>query len=240
MFGKNTAKQAQQQANQQQQLANQYLQQANTKSPLQLAREKESTDWINQTTSPDFDVTKVSGMSPWLSLYRAATQNRADEQTMSSGLLRLGTNYSNPDQAAKLNRLQDDRRQEAAAGGLEQAFGLKDASERGDVMPLLGLQQSNNLALAGLSNSSAENAWTRYYNAQQNSGFLNSNLFNQLMGGARAYMGNSSAFHGFKDGGDWTRYLKRPVWVGEEGPELAVADDGDTQLLGARAAARRA
>jgi hypothetical protein len=36
----------------------------------------------------------------------------------------------------------------------------------------------------------------------------------------------------YKDGGDWTRDIGRPVLVGEEGEELAVGRDGRAQLLG--------
>jgi hypothetical protein len=59
-----------------------------------------------------------------------------------------------------------------------------------------------------------------------------------LLGGAAqvgsAYIGNPSAFKGFKKGGRYDDELGRPVLVGEEGKELALADDGSTQVLGAQ------
>lgn len=46
------------------------------------------------------------------------------------------------------------------------------------------------------------------------------------------YLGRPLPF--YRDGGDWTQDIGRPVLVGEEGEELAVSPDGRAQLLGSQ------
>lgn len=194
MFGKKAAKEQGKLAQQQQAQTTQLIQQAQTKSPLELQREQEQLDWTRDTTSPSFDVTKTAALNPYLSLYQNAVANR-NEDMAGTGILRLGTNQQNPNTAASLNRLLDERRRESAGGALAQAFAAKDAEMRGSLMPLLGLQNSRNVAVAGISSNNSNDAWRRYLQANQSAGFLNSNLFNQIMAGARtaATMGGGGA-----------------------------------------------
>ena len=136
---------------------------ASVPTPLESAYDKERLDWMNATSGKDgpLDVTKLPGMGPSLGLYNSASQRQQGER-MGLGALRLGQDGSNPMLGQLLRSQQDDERQQAAAGGLENAYRMKDAEMRGSIMPLLGLQQNRTLGLAGIQSGNANQASDRY------------------------------------------------------------------------------
>jgi hypothetical protein len=187
MFGKDEAKRQRKLAEQQQAQATQYMQQAAQPSPLELARQKELADWTTQTTGPGFDITKAAAMNPYLQLYNNAVAERDESQNFAGqGLFRLGQNGANPTAVAMMDRLNGERRRERAGGALENAFRVKDAQIRGDVMPLLGLQTQRGLTLSGQASGNANNAWARAMEASQNSGFFNSAFYKAMQESARS------------------------------------------------------
>ena len=165
-------------------------------------------------------------MGPDLALYNNAIANH-DEDMAGTGLIRMGLNGADPNYLAQLDRLYKDRRQQRAAGALENAYRAHSARVHGYVLPSSELSQSRSLSLASLASGNASNGWTRYLDQMNKSGFFNSNLFNQYMATAR-----TAAAAGARKGGAWDKYIGRPVLTGEEGFELAVGDDGKVQPLG--------
>jgi hypothetical protein len=128
-------------------------------TPLESAYDKERLDWMDQTSGKagPLDISTLKGMGPSLGLYNAASQRQQGER-MGLGALRLGEQGSNPMLGQLLRSQQEDERQQAAAGGLENAYRMKDAEMRGSIMPLLGLQQNRTMGLAGMTSGNAANA----------------------------------------------------------------------------------
>lgn len=153
-FGKKKRSALQDQMSQQSQQANSMLLASlnKPKSELETLKEKEQTDWLRQTNSPDFDITKTTGMSPYMNLYnRAKSQSFADETPMPTAATWGGTPNAALGQA--LSAQGSRSREQEAAGGLQAAFAGKDAAMRGDTMPFLALQQQRNMGLQDLLNN---------------------------------------------------------------------------------------
>lgn len=157
------ASRAQQQANAAQLQAQQAITTASQPTPLQQQLGQSDLDFLNASRSPTFDIRDPNlGLNPYLSLYDSAVANR-DADKAGTGILRLGTNVQNPDIAASQERLNEERRREAAGGELENAYKLRSAEVTGSAMPLINLDTSRNLSLAGMQNQSAQNDWARYF-----------------------------------------------------------------------------
>lgn len=125
-------------------------------SALEATKEKEQTDWYSQTNSPDFDITKVTGMSPYLNLFnRAKANDRSDDTPLAPAATWGGTPNASLAEALKSQGARS--REQEAAGGLQAGFAAKNASIRGETLPFLGMQQDKNLslinALSGRSSS---------------------------------------------------------------------------------------
>lgn len=195
---KKKQQQLEEQQRQDRALFTQTFQQANTKSPLELAREKESLDWINDTTGVNgpFDIMKVRGMAPSLSAY---SHSAADQQRERQGIgaLRMGLNATSPEAAANLATQDNLRRDQERGGRLEQAFAAKDASMRGDVMPLLGLQNNRNMGLAGLAGSQSGNStglWSQFRVRPSGWATFGQNLLQGAAQAGSAALGNPNLF----------------------------------------------
>lgn len=121
-------------------------------SALETAKEKELTDWTTQTNSPDFDITKVSGMSPYLNLFNRAKANDQSENTpMPTAATWGGT--PNPNLAAALKSQGDRSREQEAAGGLQAGYAAKNAEVTGQQLPFIGMQNDKNANLMNLLNN---------------------------------------------------------------------------------------
>lgn len=96
------------------------------------------------------DVTQMSGMKPYLGLYNRAVNDQANER-QSSGLGTLARRGGNATQLATFDDYMKNKRQQDAAGALENSYNLTDASIRGDALPLAQLSLQRNLGKAGAS-----------------------------------------------------------------------------------------
>lgn len=134
--------------------------------PVETAVENQQLDWINTTSGKNgpIDVTKLPGMGPSYGLYDSAV-NRQQGERMGIGALRLGAQGSSPNLSRLLQEQSTNQRQQSAAGQFENAYRFKDAEMRGSVLPLLGLQQSRSMGLAGLASGNANastNTWANF------------------------------------------------------------------------------
>src|SRR6266536_470970 len=148
---------------QQTQQANQQLAQQLNKPPsaLEQAKEAEQTGFLQQTPSPDFDITKVSGMSPYMNLFNRAKANDLSSETpLPSGATWGGATNTGLSQALAAQGARG--REQEAAGGLEQAFGAKNAAMRGETLPFLAYQQQRNLSLMDALNNRSLNLYGLY------------------------------------------------------------------------------
>lgn len=150
---------------------------------LETQQEKDSLDWINTTEGKNgpLDVTNLKQLKPYLSLYDNASQRQQGER-MGTGLLQMGAQGSNPNLTALLKEQSQNQRQQNAAGGLENAFRLTDAQQRGNIMPLLGLQQNRTMGLAGMTSNQSQNSTNAYTNFRPAPSFWS----NLLMAGVGA------------------------------------------------------
>lgn len=131
----------------------QLLDKAETPSPLQQRRETDTLnflDWESGTgdyKDKPIDVTHAPGLGPALSLYERAKAGQQGER-MGTGAIQLGLNASDPGLAANLAEESKLRREQEAAGGLEEAVAAKSAEAHGSALPLIQLNQSRALNLA--------------------------------------------------------------------------------------------
>jgi hypothetical protein len=170
-----------------------YMAQAAAPKPLETALDKQSLDWINQTSGENgpLDITSLSAMKPNLALYDNASRRQSGER-MGLGALQLGAQGSNPMLSQLLRSQQDDQRQQDAAGGLENAYRMTDASMRGNIMPLLGLQQNRTMGLAGMASGNSANSTNAWSNFRPAPSFWSQLLMGGLGAGAQlgsAYIG---------------------------------------------------
>lgn len=154
MFGKRARKANEESLKKERDAASASLTEALNKprTALDLAKEKEQTDWYSQTSDPNFDITKTTGMIPHLNLYnRAKANDQSDDTPMPTAASWGGTPNLNLAEALKSQGARS--REQEAAGGLEEAFRSKDASIRGETLPYLGMQQDKNLNLMNMLNN---------------------------------------------------------------------------------------
>lgn len=140
--------------------------QAAAPRPVETALEKEQLNWMDQTSGKNgpLDITSLTAMKPNLALYDAASKRQQGER-MGIGALQMGANGANPMLGQLLRQQSDDQRQQDAAGGLENAYRLTDASMRGNMLPLLGMQQSRSMGLAGMASGNSNqstNTWANF------------------------------------------------------------------------------
>jgi hypothetical protein len=181
MFGKDEAKRQKKLAEEKERQSQAFMQQAAAPTPLQSAEDRanlEFLDWESGKAGP-VDVMKAPGLSPWLDLYNSAAKEREDGQ-MGTGLFRLGQNGANPTAVAMADRLNNERRREAAGGALANVLRQRSAQAHGYVLPSSSLTQGRQLTLAGIGSSNASNAWARAMQASQNSGFFNSAFYRAM------------------------------------------------------------
>lgn len=108
-----------------------------------------------------FDVTKLEPMAPYLNLWNRS-RTRRDGARMGTGALRLGVANQNPEIAARISSQQEIEREQEAGGALQGAFNLKNAEMTESLMPLMSLQQSRDLSLAGMGSNNVASATDAY------------------------------------------------------------------------------
>lgn len=145
---------------------NALLAQAAAPKPVETAVDTQTLEWLNQTSGKNgpLDVQNLTAMKPHLSLYDTASRRQQGDR-MGLGALQMGAQGSNPMLAQLLKSQQEDQRQQEAAGGLENAYRMTDASMRGSIFPMLGLQQNRSMGLAGMASGNSQastNAWSQF------------------------------------------------------------------------------
>jgi hypothetical protein len=166
LFGKNAKKKYESDLAAQQSQSNQLLSQYLNKPPsaLEQGKEKEQTDWLTETNSPDFDITKVGGMSPYLDLFnRAKANDLSDETPLPAAASWGGTPNASLSEALKAQGARS--REQEAAGGLQAGYAAKNASIRGETLPFLGMQQDKNMGLINALNGRSLGLYGLYGNS---------------------------------------------------------------------------
>lgn len=159
-------------------------------SALEVAKEKEQTDWMNQTNSPDFDITKTTGMSPYLNLYnRAKANDLSDETPMPTAATWGGTPNASLGEALKAQGARS--REQEAAGGLQAGFAAKNASIRGDTLPFLGMQQDRNMGLINALNGRSMGLYGLYNSSISRPSFWQKALLQMMQNGGQALAGGA-------------------------------------------------
>ena len=186
MFGKKAAKRAKEEAARLSALATKREEEAAKPTPLQSAEDAANLNFINWENglSGPIDVTKAPGMGADLDLYNRAASEQ-DEDRQGIGLLRMGAEGSPAGLVSLIRQNRADRRRQAAGGALAEALRARSARAHGYVLPSTQVTQSRTLGLASLAGGRAETAEERAARLAMTSGFFNSNLFNQIMAGAR-------------------------------------------------------
>jgi hypothetical protein len=183
----------------QQTLANQYIQIASQPDPLEeRLRERDMgfLDWESGKSGP-IDVRNAPGLGPSLALYENAATEQAGER-QGIGALRMGLNASNPSLAQLLEQQSKDRRQQSAAGGLEEAVRMRSAEANRSALGLAQFGQERRMGLAGLTSSNANTATGQYL--QFLSRPRRPSFWSQVLGGA-AQVGSAYFTGGFAGGG---------------------------------------
>lgn len=159
-------KQAQEDLRRQQQqqiaLQNQLITVAQQEDPLETRLRSRDMAWLNfeDSTGADRDVSKAP-LGPALGLYDRAVNNQQGER-MGIGALRMGLNESNPMLGQLLEQQSKDRRQQDAAGDLENAVRMKSAEVNRSAMPLAGMAQDRRMGLASLASNNANSTTGNY------------------------------------------------------------------------------
>lgn len=166
--------------------------------PLETAYDAERLGWLNATSGKDgpIDVAKLPGMGPSYGLYDAASK-RQEGQRMGIGALGLGAQNTNPGLGQLLRQQSEDQRQQDAAGGLENAYRMKDAEMRNSVLPLLGLQQNRTMGLASLASGNSAQATNTYANFRPAPSFWQQLLLTGIQGAAGVASGMATGGTGF-------------------------------------------
>jgi hypothetical protein len=142
--------------------------------------------------------------------------------TRGQGVSALGAG-ANPTLLALDKEHRDAQFEEEAARNYQDTTARLVGGVAADNADMAGLDQAKRLSILG---TTAGNYNTQLANRQP--GWWDK-IFGSMQQGAQTA---ASAFGGFRRGGKWDDELGQPVIVGEEGKELALADDGKAQVLG--------
>lgn len=163
---------------------------ASAPSPLEKTYETGVQNYLDDTSGANgpVDFTKVRGLGLAAGLYNNASQRQQGER-MGIGALQLGAQGQNPELGQLLRQQSSDERQQAASGQFENAVRMKDAQVRGDVLPLLGLDQNRSLGIASLSSGNANNSTNQYANFRPAPSFWQQLLLTGIGGAAQVGAG---------------------------------------------------
>lgn len=192
------------------------FQKAQEPTPLQKAWEQSQLDFLNWESGKDgpLDVTKAPGLGIANSLYRRAAAGQQGER-MGQGLITMGTNASSPDLAAKLAQQAKDRREQEAAGGLEEAVALRRAEAHGSVLPLAQLNTNRSLSLAGMAGNQAQGSQGLWGQFRVRPG-IGAQLLNSAVqgaaGAATSYATGGLSSMRLAGGGTWGSFGQQLPW----------------------------
>lgn len=138
---------------------------ATNPGPVEEAMNKRWLDWTKATdgTTP-LQVEKLPGMSPHYQMYQRAANRQASERT-GLGSLRMGADTANLNLASQQARYDKLRREQEAAGELENAYGATNAEITGTGLPLVGTAASRDANKLGVTGQQAESSlgnWSRF------------------------------------------------------------------------------
>lgn len=147
-------------------------------SPLQKRLEEGNLEYLDWESGKGafegkpIDVMSAPGLGPQRSLYERAKAGQEGER-MGIGALRLGLNASDPGLATNLAEQSKLRREQEAAGALEEAIAMKSAEARGSSLPLIGLDQSRRMGLAGMAGGQSGQSTGLWAGFRPRPGFFN-------------------------------------------------------------------
>jgi hypothetical protein len=150
---------------------------ANEPTPLQKAWEDSQLkfmNWENSTgeyAGKPLDVMEAPGMGVGLSQYRRAAAGQQGERR-GEGLITMGLNASDPGLAAKLAEQAKARREQEAAGALEEDIAHRSAEAHGSVLPLSQLNTSRALSTADMAGNQAGQSQSLWAQFRRRPGFL--------------------------------------------------------------------
>jgi hypothetical protein len=131
-------------------------------------------------------VESIDLLKPYLQLFNRAANDQQNQRT-STGVLQLGAQNANPNQAAAYNAYLNYKRQQDAAGTLENAYNAANSEVAGQSFDLAQMANSRNLGKAGLS----QQAYSTYLNRPK-SPPLWQQIAQTVIGGAQAAGGMMS------------------------------------------------
>lgn len=132
---------------------------------------EEGVNWLKATSGKEpLDLTKLSGMQPYLDIFNAAAAKQG-AQRFGLGTMAFGAANANPNMVAALQQQDESHRRQDAAAQFNQAFAIKDASIRGTALPLIGFGENRNAAKAGTAAQMAMNAGNNWARFQVRPGF---------------------------------------------------------------------
>jgi hypothetical protein len=143
---------------------------------------KERAAWRADKASSK-DVTAYEAMKPYLGLYEAAIDNQVRER-QGTGILNLADKM-NPTQAANYKTYMQAKKQQDAAGRLENAYASTDAMMRGEAFNWSQIYNQRNLGKAGVATQAMGIQYGRPGTAQQ---------IGQILGPVIAGAGAAAAF----------------------------------------------
>lgn len=201
MFGKKTAKKAEEAARLQQQKADQRLDQALAPKPVETEVDRQNLGWLKMWDNVQDegeiapDILKAPGFGLQAAAFNAdlAADNQAEEK-QGRGLISMGLNSGgNVGLSQLLNQQSKDRRAQERGLTIQRAAAMKDAEVRGSIIPLLGLQTSRGLSGAGLSSQAAIEAQRRADELQRRSGFGQTAFGRAFLGSAGSFLGGGAS-----------------------------------------------
>ena len=136
-------------------------------TPMEERETARAMQWREQTEGGT-DVRNLTALKPHLNLFDAATNEQQNDRK-GTGILQLGAQNANPNQAAALDTYYKYKRQQDAAGQLENAYNATDAQMTGQITPML-MQMANQrqMGRAGI----AQNAYQSYLHRPKKPSFL--------------------------------------------------------------------
>lgn len=157
--------QALQQIMQQNQTTYQKTLDATKPGPVEEAMNKRFLDWTSATSGDTpLDVSKLPGMSPYMSMYQRAAAGQQNER-IGLGSLRMGAENADPNLATNLTRYDKLKREQDAGGELENAYINENAAVTGTGLPLVGAASSRDATKLGATSQAADTslgAWSRF------------------------------------------------------------------------------
>lgn len=167
-------------------------------TPLEKMYRERTENFLKQSQGSG-GIESIDMLKPYLQLFNRASADQQNQRT-STGILQLGSQNANPNQAAAYNSYLNSKRQQDASGMLENAYNAADAQATGQAFDLAQMANSRNLGKAGIS----QQAYATYLNRPKTPGILDRILqFGQLavQGAGALASGGATSGAGAASGG---------------------------------------